>query len=218
MNRKFTKLALIALVATILATLVLSSMVFAADFSASMKQTMSSPMGNMSMDGKLYVKGIMQRQDVSTPMGKQIVIIRPDKGTVWVLHPSDKTYMEQSIAKMDPRNPPTVESMLKRMPNFKKIGSEQISGYQCDKYKFADKTRNLSGTVSISPKLKQELKTNVKTSQGSMNLVLSNVKETAQPASLFNLPAGYKKMAMPQMPGGAPGMGGPGGPPPGFGK
>lgn len=210
MDKRFAKISMTSLVITIMATLVLTSMAFAAEFSANLTQKLTIGQRSMSVTGKLYVKGIMQRQDITSPMGKQIDIIRPDKGVVWIIRPSDKAYMEQKIQKMDPKNPPTVESMLKRLPGFKKIGSEKISGFQCDKYKFADKSRNLSGVVSISSKLKQELKSDVTSPQGKMSLVLSNVKEGTQSPSLFNLPAGYKKV-VPPMP---PQQGGPGGPPP----
>jgi hypothetical protein len=213
------------LVITMVATLVLTSMAFAVDFSANLNQKITSTGRSMNLTGTIYVKGLLQRQDISTPMGKQTVIIRPDKGVMWMVMASQKSYMERPIKKMDMKNPPTVESMLKQMPNFKKIGSEKISGFQCDKYKFNDTTKKISGVVSISPVLKQELKSDVKTSNGTMLLVLSNVKQTTQNMSLFNIPAGYKKMTMPQM---GPGMGGAGGPspapgggsklPPGFGK
>ncbi|MHB1455805.1 MAG: DUF4412 domain-containing protein [Armatimonadota bacterium] len=211
MIKKSTKQAMTTLAITIIVILVSASMAFAVEFSANLSQKISNGQKSMSVTGKLYVKGVMQRQDITSPMGKQIAIIRPDKGVMWMIRPSEKAYMEQNIQKMDPKNPPTVESMLKRMPGYKKIGSEKISGFQCDKYKFDDKTRKLSGTVCISPKLKQELKSDVTTPQGKINLILSNIKEGTQNASLFNLPAGYKKVD-PQMPGG---MGGPGGPPPG---
>ena len=215
MHKGFSKQAIMTLAVMIIATLVFTSMAFAVEFSANLNQKMTSGERSMSMTGTIYVKGLLQRQDLTTPMGKQTVIIRPDKGVMWMIMTAQKSYMERPIQKMNMKNPPTVESMLKKMPNFKKIGSERIGAYQCDKYKFADKARNLSGVVSISPKLKQELKSDVTTPQGKMSLILSNIKEGTQKASLFNIPAGFKKMTMPQMgTGGAPGMGGPGGPPP----
>ncbi|MHB0998787.1 MAG: DUF4412 domain-containing protein [Armatimonadota bacterium] len=181
----------------------------AAEFSASVTQKMTNPqMGSMDMSGKIYVKGIIQRQEMKGPMGAQIIIIRPDKGKVWIVMPSTKSYMEESIPKISPKSAPTMESMLKKMPNIKKVGVEKIGGYQCDKYKFNDTTRKASGTVWLSSKLKQELKSDINSQMGKMSMLLTNIKEGKQKDSLFNLPSGYKKQAMPDMSGGMPGGGG----------
>lgn len=212
MNKRFSTQVLTTLAVVILAAFVFTSMALAAEFSATIKQKITGPGGAMDMNGTIYVKGMMQRQDITGPMGKQTVIMRPDKGVMWMIMPAQKSYMERPIQKLDVKTPPSIDTMLKRMPNHKKIGSEKIGGYVCDKYKFNDTTRKISGVVFISQKLKQEMKSDVQTPQGKVSLTMTNVKEGTQKASLFNIPAGYKKTTMPQM---GPGMGGPGGPPPG---
>lgn len=207
MNIRLTGKRISISIIMVLTLCVLSSMVMAAEFSADMSQSMPSQKGSMTMKGKIYVKGILQRRDFSSPMGQSIVIMRPDKGVIWTLMPSAKSYMEQPTTKMDAKSIPSIESVMKKRTNFKKAGSARIAGYDCTKYTYTDTTRQMSGTVYISSKLQQQLKAETKTKMGNMSYSLSNIKEGNQPASLFNLPAGYKKMVMPPMGGGMPGMG-----------
>lgn len=214
MNRTILIRARVVIAVVLMGMFLLTGACLAAEFSASVTQKMTSKQMkgmNMDMSGKMYVKGIMQRQEISSPMGKQIMIMRPDKGLMWMITPANKTYTEIKTPKVDAKTKPTIESMIKKNPNLKKIGSEKISGYTCDKYKFTDKARNASGTIWISTKLQQEVKTSIQSPQGSMTMSLSNIKEAKQPDSLFTVPKGYKKQEMPKMPGGAPGM--PGMPP-----
>jgi hypothetical protein len=133
--------------------------------------------------------------------------MRPDKGVIWTLIPSAKSYMERPTTKMDAKSIPSIESVMKTRTNYKKAGSARIAGYDCTKYTYTDTARQISGTVYISSKLQQQLKAETKTKMGNMSYSLGNIKEGKQPASLFNLPAGYKKMVMPPMGAGMPGMG-----------
>ena len=73
-----------------------------------------------------------------------------------------------------------------------KVGSETINGRSTVKYE----TTNASGDVShfwLDPKLRFPVKWEGKNSGGE----LRNIQEGAQPASLFEVPAGYTKMVIP---------------------
>ena len=195
------------------AVLGLAGMALAAEYSADVKQSMPGQNGAMNMNAKIYVKGQMERRESSGPMGKMITIVRRDKGVAWVLMPAQKSYMERKMGNVNSKGD-TMASILKRMPNYKKVGTANIAGYVCDKYTFKDTERKTSGTAWISPQLKAQLKMEMKMGNGKMNYALSNIKEGKQANSLFNIPKGYKKMEMGMgmgMPGmGGPGMGGPG--------
>lgn len=164
------------------------------------------------MKGKIYVKGMLQRQEISARNGKHITIIRPDKGVIWTLMPEKKSYMERTTAKLNIKSAPSMESSLKKMGDYKKAGTVKIAGYDCAKYTYKDSNRQMSGTVYISSKLQQQLKADTQMRRGKMSYLLSNIKEGRQPDSLFKLPAGYKKITVPM--GGMgrgkmmPGMGG----------
>jgi hypothetical protein len=72
-----------------------------------------------------------------------------------------------------------------------KVGSETVSGRNTVKYE----TTNASGDVShfwLDPKLRFPVKWQGKGSDGE----LRNIQEGAQPASLFEVPAGFTKMDM----------------------
>lgn len=75
-----------------------------------------------------------------------------------------------------------------------KVGNETASGRSCVKYEAV----NASGETSyiwLDPKLRFPVKWQGKNSGGE----LRNIQEGSQPASLFEVPAGYTKFNMPDM-------------------
>jgi outer membrane lipoprotein-sorting protein len=178
--------------------------VSAAEFSATMKQTVSQNKQTTVTQGNIYIKGIMQRQESGAADQKMVMIARPDKGVVWHLLPSKKVYVEQQIPKQT--TSPSVGSMIMKMQGAKKIGTVKISNYQCDKYQYTDKQRNITAILCISPKLNHEVKSTITTPRGKVTSELINIKEAKLPASLFELPKGYKKMALPTSSGNPSGL------------
>lgn len=73
-----------------------------------------------------------------------------------------------------------------------KVGNETVNGRSTVKYE----ATNANGEVShfwLDPKLRFPVKWQGKNSEGE----LRNIQEGAQPAALFEVPAGFTKMAMP---------------------
>lgn len=173
----------------------------AAEFSATMKQTIADGKQSMSMQGKIYIKGVMQRQEFGNSNSKRVIIVRPDKGVVWQLMPSDKSYREQPIPKQTTQ--PPIDSIIKKAPGAKKIGTTKIGNYQCDKYQYTDKEKKVTGVICVSPKLNHELKSVITTPRGKVTTELVDIKEGKLAQSLFEIPKGYKqvkslgKMALP---------------------
>lgn len=197
MNSRFTGKLISAATIMILALCLFSEIVMAAEFSADMTQVTPSRNGVVTMKGKIYVKGIIQRQDLSTPIGKHIIIMRPDKGVIWTLMPDSKNYLEQPTTKIDAKSVPSIESVIKKRTDLKKAGTAKVAGYDCVKYTYKNPERQVSGTVYISTKLQQQLKADTQTGTRKMSYSLSNIKEGKQAMSIFDLPAGYKKVTMP---------------------
>ena len=169
--------------------LLVSSICFAANFTASMTTKNSG----MSVTGKLYVKGANVRQEMTIAGKKQIVICRADKGVTWMVDPAQKCYTEMPGAKSER----SMREMLKQMADEKYIGKETVNGYSCKKYRYtphADK----SGTIFQwrSDKLDWPIKTEVKREGKAMVIEYKNIKEIKPANSLFELPKGYKKKAM----------------------
>ena len=128
-------------------------------------------------------------------MGNQTVsIIRTDKNVSWVLMPSQKMFMENKID-----NTQRVAAAGKQVPGEmkrEKIGRENINGINCDKFMITYKDKK--GTSSIFLWLSNEgIPMKSAAADGSWSNEMSNVKKGPQSASLFEIPAGYKKMAMP---------------------
>ena len=132
-----------------------------------------------------------------------ISIIRADKKIVWNLMPGRKTYMEMKLGAKE------MQGMTQKMPGGierKKVGKEKVSGILCDKYKITFKTTERAKPSTLYQWLSSD-KIPVKSAaaDGSWYTQLKNIKKGKQPASLFELPAGYKKFVMPKMPN-IPGM------------
>jgi hypothetical protein len=73
-----------------------------------------------------------------------------------------------------------------------KVGNETVSGRSTVKYE-ATSAKGEVGNFWVDPKLRFPIKWQGKNSGGE----LRNVQEGAQPASLFEVPAGFTKMEMP---------------------
>lgn len=172
-----------------------------------------------TVKGKIYVKGDKTRIDMSMPArpgsgttksaGTQQVIHRGDKKVVWHVMPQSKTYTEMPAANAT-RGRMNMEQELKELEKSatkKALGTQTVSGYSCKKtlYTYKDKQRG-SVTVWYSDKLKFPLKMETKSDRGTWTQELSNIKTTVSD-SVFEVPKGYKKVAVPKM-----GMRRPGGP------
>lgn len=173
----------------------LSGPAFCAEFSADMH--MITPGGEF--DGKIYVKGDMQRQE-GTRMGEKFVtIIRLDKGVLWNLMTGQKMYME-SVIPENSQNDPNMQENVKDMAEIKKLGEETVNGYKCEKYEyvFHDKSK---GTMTqwIAKDLGYPVKM---VHSGGIVIEYENIKTGNIADSFFEIPAGYQKFQMPGMPGG----------------
>ena len=168
----------------------------AAEFSADMIQ--KSSMGNS--EGKVFVKGENLRQEMTMGGQNQIMIFQKEKGIVWVLMPQLKMYMEMTAGGQQDMSPPTPEEMEK-MGDKKYLGEEKVNGYKCKKYSYTSNDTSVgTSTMWISKKLNFPIKTEMEGSSGPMSMEYKNIQEKKIPDSLFNLPAGYKKLSMPMMP------------------
>ena len=75
-----------------------------------------------------------------------------------------------------------------------KVGSETVNGRSAVKFEGTN-AKGEAGTVWMDPKLRFPIKWQGKNGGGE----LRNIQETSQPASLFEIPAGYKKFDMANM-------------------
>jgi outer membrane lipoprotein-sorting protein len=173
-------------------------------FSADMSQTSAN--GNVNMKGKVYFSLPKFRMDMSeTPGrpagpfgGKMSMIVDGDSKMAYMLMTDQQMYMEFPT---DANNP-----MAQRAPKWqdfkgdpctfrneqgatcKKVGTETVNGRSCDKWEITDKNGKKE-TLWID----QKLHFPVKSFDGQVTTEFTNIKEGAQDASLFKVPAGYRK-------------------------
>ena len=161
--------------------------------------TVRSKMGPRThvLKGKLYAaKNGNSRVDIPP---YSINIVRRDKKVAWTLLPEQKQYME---------GPVKTESAFYgggEVPgeiSRKKIGEEVIDGQRTKKYEIKYMAKAITGkevedtmiqwiSVDTGIPIKMAL------ANGTITYEYHNVKVGRQPDDLFELPAGYTKMAMP---------------------
>lgn len=175
--------------AVLLFLFLFSGVAFALEFSADTITTMK----DMKTKGKMYFKPDMFRADMQSPM-QMIVITRIDKKVIWSIIPEEKMYMEMPF---DPKKKPMVDEKIEGEVERKYLGDETIDGHPTKKYLVALKIN--SQTEKIYQWWATDIKLAIKTAavDGSWVHEFKNVKMGPQPGSLFELPAGYKKMEMP---------------------
>lgn len=163
--------------------------------------------GGRVSSGKIYMSGNKWRMDVSAYGQKATTIVRQDKKVVYILMPAQKMYMEQKFSEDYARGMGDMTKGVGVMGKVEhqKVGSENVGGIMCDKYKI---TQDIGGQKTV---MYQWIAKNylfpIKSAaaDGSWSTEFRNFKPGKQPAALFELPAGYKKFQMPKIPS-IPGM------------
>lgn len=169
--------------------------VMAAEFSA----TVITKTEGQEMHGKIFMKGQKVRNEFQAGDETNISIARPDKKVVWVLMPAEKTYMEMPITEE------AQEKILIKKPEdqakMKLLGTETVNGYECDKYEMSTTVEGkpVKQYNWVAKKLGMAIK--VEAADGSFSMEYRDIKVGGVADSLFEVPQGYQKMAMPfQMP------------------
>ncbi len=163
-------------------------------------ERISTPRGNM--EARVFVMPGMKRME----MQGAVQILRFDKGVMWVLMPQQHMYMEKPITAA-----PGGSADLKYLER-KKLGKETIKGMTTIKYKTVAEDQEGNRFTGFSWLTADEIlvKNDMTTTSGGRSMTvkteLSELKVGSQNPSLFEVPKGYQKFAMPAgMPGGLPG-------------
>ena len=165
---------------------------FAIEFSADMVSTTHG----QTTTSKVFAKDQKFRME---PKGQPTYsIVRGDKQVVWMVMPDQKSYMEM---KTNPGQQLKVEEKVQGEVSRKLIGAETVDGHPTQKYEVTYAERGK--TDKLYQWMATDIKFPVKMAavDGSWTMEYKNIKMGTQPASLFELPSGYNKMAVPSMPG-----------------
>lgn len=153
------------------------------------------------MTSKLYMNDKKMRMEMQ---GQDMYsITRQDKRLAWTVMPSQKTYMETVF--QEPRNVP--EKKVRGEVSRKLVGRETIDGHPAEKYEvvYTDVGKQLRMYQWMATDINFPVK--MAAIDGSWTVEYKNIKIGPQPDSLFELPAGFKKMTLPTMPGAGFGKG-----------
>jgi outer membrane lipoprotein-sorting protein len=154
---------------------------------------------------KIYFSPRKMRMDSTARGHETIMIVDSSTKTSYMLMPQRHMYMEMRAdqggvvtrpeqtapSSFDPKRPCMADATCKQ------VGTETISGRVCEKWETT--TKRGTTTTWVDKKLFYPMKT--MTATGDV-MELSNVKEGKPDASLFEVPAGYRKMDMGSMMGG----------------
>ena len=191
-----TKRLALSLVILIAAVLLYCGFVLAASPEFSADMIVTDAKGNVTT-GKIYMKGNKKvRQEVKSGDDVSVTILRLDKKVSWTLMP-EKQYMEVAF-NFDPNqlNPDFAYEM-------KTIGNETVNGYSCQVVEYVYKDKKLGSLVQwIADDLGFAVKTQTKNARGKVESTVEykNIAVGPQPDNLFEIPAGYKKFSLFQLP------------------
>jgi outer membrane lipoprotein-sorting protein len=163
------------------------------------------------MPGKFYFSPPKLRMDMSS-RGHEVAIITDGKTqTSDIIMPEQHMYMETHAGQANPMMPnlpkfdtsidPSNPCAARPDVTCKKLGTESVNGRTCDKWEFTDKKTNATTTTWIDQKLVFPIKT---VNSDGATVEFSNIKEGPPAASLFEIPAGYRKLDLGMMGGTRP--------------
>lgn len=140
------------------------------------KQTRSS---------KVYVDGGKMRAEMTIGPAHIISIVRPDKNVVYMLMPLQKMYAENPLGDAKDLFAQASGKHAKR----ELLGTETVLGQRCDKYRISSE----HGTVFFWMNKETSTPVQLESADKSVRMEWRNVQVGAQPASLFEPPADYRK-------------------------
>lgn len=191
-----TKRLVSSLVILILTVLLWCGLVFAASPEFSADMIMTDAKGKVTT-GKIYMKGYEKiRQELKNNGDVAVTIMRLDRKVSWTLMPENQ-YMEVQFT-FDPNQLNTEYEY-----EMKTVGSETVNGYSCKVVEYVYKDKKLGSLVQwIADDLGFAVKTQTKNARGQVQSTVEykNIVVGKQPDELFEIPAGYKKFSLFQLP------------------
>jgi outer membrane lipoprotein-sorting protein len=196
--RRFPVAVTVVLLLSVLTGLAQTPQPFAADFS-------SVSEGGPPLTGKFFFSLPNTRMDMSARGRAMSVIVNGNTKMAYMVNHAQRVYLEmkpdqidllgQSLPQIessfDPKNPCAVSTGS----TCKDLGPDTVKGRLCEKWQITPKDDSVK-TIWVDQKLHFPIKS--QTADGS-GVELSNFQEGAQPASLFDPPAGYRKTDMGDM-------------------
>lgn len=160
----------------------------AEDFSADIVSSM--PQGTFM--SKIYVSQDKSRTEVEGTA----TIARMDKKVVWVIIPAQRMYMEQPL---DMQSAASTQEKIEGEISRTMEGRETVSGISAAKYRVTYESQGQRNSIFQWIDERRHFPVKTAAIDGSWSSEFRNIKTGPQDPALFEVPAGYKKFAMPTM-------------------
>lgn len=145
--------------------------------------------GKETMQGKIFVA----KDKVRVESAGTISITRMDKKVVWLLMPTEKMYMEQTVRPQNlvPSSDPMPDEMERTL-----LGSEMVNGYTTNKYRITVLIDKKKQSFLQWMAVESGLPVKMADEDGRWAQEYRNLKIGEPDAALFEIPDGYKKFGM----------------------
>jgi hypothetical protein len=153
-----------------------------------------------AINGKVYAARNKERREYAQGGQNMAMIMRTDKKLAWMLIPEEKTYMEMDMSKGDRGDDLSGWKIEQTV-----IGPETIDGIKTTKSKIVmtgPKGQKLAGFWWLTKEdiiVKMDAIAVDKGRKDRFKIENKNIKIGKQDPKLFEIPAGYSKMVMPDM-------------------
>lgn len=153
--------------------------------------------GEKTKTAKVYATETAMRAEGVEDGKKYITIIRYDRKVMWSLLLDEKMYFEMPI----PAGAQVAAGMKEMMKGVQvknePLGSEEVGGYHCDKSRMTVTWQGVTGTtIEWAAKELNGFVVKKQDVESGEITEYKNIRLGPQDPSLFELPAGYKKMSM----------------------
>ena len=164
-----------------------------AQFTADMVTTESG----VTTTNKFYSENPFYRMNIEEGGQEGYVIVDRNEGVTKVVMPSEQMYMVMSSTGMQSMSNDVFQSIEKQKEQYETnlVGTETISGYECEKYEVL-----IDGSVVSTFWQSSDIEYPIKVISGANNdmvMELKNIEEGDVDDSMFQIPDGYTKMDMP---------------------
>ncbi len=153
--------------------------------------------------GMMYVGREGIRTETSQDNQTVWMIFKPTGKSVWTIFPKQQVYMERTGLALEWPPLPEDENSPCRNKNFRcrKNGTQKVNDRSAIHWTIhvqSEKGETPYAQMWVDPRLNVAIRESY---ADGLTVEMRNIREGAQAAQLFELPAGYKKMALPAPPG-----------------
>ncbi len=165
-------------------------------------QMVTTTPGGRTNNITVYCNGKNMRSEVEAEGLSMITITRADRKAIYNLMPSQKSYFVIPFKEKEIR---ALKEELKPKIEWRREGQETLNGRLCDKYILASELHGSEGPTHsstvyyIDASTKRPVRIIAGSGQQQSITDYVQITEVEPPAALFEVPAGYTKIQMPNL-------------------